>query len=376
MLRHKNIYSFVNRKPIILIAPLDWGLGHATRCIPIITHFLAIGCEVIVASNGYQQALLQHEFGNVRFVNLPGYRLTYAKNKFSTIAKILCQIPKMIRAIRYENKWLAAFLSKNQVDAVISDNRYGMYNHRVPSVFITHQLTVKTPFGRPGNHLLRSMLYRYINKFNECWVPDYSNNENFAGELSHPPSFPAIPVKYIGKLSRLSPLRGASMPDELMIILSGPEPQRSIFEALLLPQLAAYRKPVTLVRGLPEEDTLPYGNKNLVIYNHLPANRLNSIISRSDTIISRSGYSTVMDLTGFGKKCIFVPTPGQSEQEYLARYLHARQLCLYYPQHRFSLEKAIHDAAGFHPARFEGLPEETYQKAVEALAGSLMHQHS
>lgn len=366
----KKFNTTATGKPVILIAPLDWGLGHATRCIPVISYLIAIGCEVIIAAEGRQEAILKMEFGNLRFVKLRGYRLRFGKNSLSTILKIISQIPGIGIRIRYENQWLDEFLRHVRVDAVVSDNRYGLFSNKIPSVIITHQLTIKTPFGGWIDNFTRYLNYRLINKFSECWVPDYPGRENLAGELSHPEKMPAIPVHYLGLLSRISKTPSQNT-NHLLILLSGPEPQRSILEKILLQQLEAYAYTAILVRGLPDETKLPAtNNKNLQVHNHLSSSLLNQVMNDSRFIISRSGYSTVMDMMRLEKRCIYIPTPGQSEQEYLASYLAQKKMCVSYPQNDFCLQKALQEAGRLLPKEVK-TEEILYKKIINGLISQL-----
>ncbi|MEJ7738806.1 MAG: glycosyltransferase [Chitinophagaceae bacterium] len=250
-------------------------------------------------------------------------------------------------SINRENNWVTRYSRQNQVDGLISDNRWGFFNAKIPSVFITHQLTIKTPFNKFIENILRRMNYRLLEKFTECWVPDYEEENNLAGELSHPVVRPSIPIKYLGKLTRITKENISKQQNELLIILSGPEPQRSIFEVLLLKQLPMYTGQAVLVRGLPETTDILPSSSNLIVHNYLSSDALGRVINDSSVIISRSGYSTIMDLVALNKKIIFVPTPGQSEQEYLARYLHRKGLCICFPQAGFSLKKVLEEVNGF-----------------------------
>lgn len=353
-------------KPVVLLAPLDWGLGHTTRCIPLISALLSAGCQVIVAVDAKQQALLEQEFDNIRFVALKGYRLQYGKTSLHTITKIIMQIPKIVSTVYYEKKWLKEFIRSNYIHAVISDNRYGFYNKKLHSVFITHQLIIRTPFGKTIQGIIQKVNYQFIKKFTACWVPDYKGDNNLAGELSHPKRFPAVPVTYLGRLSRMKDYRPAEIKYGLLIILSGPEPQRSIFEQIVLKELQSFQSVAVMVRGLPQESSeLSILNNNVTIHNYLSSVKLRALIEQAEIIISRSGYSTVMDIIGRGKKCIFVPTPGQTEQEYLAEYLHRKQLCISFHQKNFSLEKAVRQARDFAFASMAALPAELYEEVVK-----------
>ncbi|HEU4632675.1 MAG TPA: glycosyltransferase [Flavisolibacter sp.] len=333
-------------KPKVLVAPLDWGLGHATRCIPIIKALINQGCTVFLAGEGSTKILLQKEFPQLNFLPLKGYRVRYAKHQWMLPFSIVAQIPKILLAIKKENNWLRTVAEKYSIDAVISDNRFGLSHRAIPCVFMTHQLSIKSGFGNPADRWLQQLNYRFINRFSECWVPDSENENNLGGELSHPKSLPAVPVKYMGTLSRFrDPLE--ENPKHILILLSGPEPQRTIFEALLLEQLKNYRSPVVFIRGLPghtEELHLP---ATIEVYNHLPADQLQQKIADALFVVSRCGYSTVLDMAALEKKTVLVPTPGQTEQEYLARHLMKKNLALCLEQKKFHLTHALELASAF-----------------------------
>lgn len=329
----------------ILIAPLDWGLGHATRCIPIIYHLLNNGVTVVVAASGPVKALLQQEFPQLEFLNLPGYNMRYSTGSRQGFT-LFRQVPKLIKAVNSEHKWLETLLQNRQFDAVISDNRLGFYNKDVKCIYITHQLTIKT-----GNvfsdWVAQKIHYRFINKYSECWVPDNDGENNLAGDLSHPKKRPQIPVTYIGALSRFEKTVSEKK-YALLIVLSGPEPQRTIFETIVLKQLKTYKENVLVVRGLPDSaETLSHSNKNIEIHNHLYAAALNTAFLQSKTILCRSGYTTIMDLIALQQQAILVPTPGQTEQEYLATYLQQKGIFYSTAQAGFILQKAMNAAAVF-----------------------------
>jgi UDP-N-acetylglucosamine transferase subunit ALG13 len=353
----------------ILVVPLDWGLGHATRCIPIINYLQSQGVEVILAGECETVKI----FGNTQpkpvILPLKGYRVRYSRNKGLFFLKMLIQFPKIIAAIFHEKNWLKKTVVTHQINAVISDNRFGLSHPGIPSVFISHQLAIKT-----GNSLLDAIAqkinYHFISKFNECWVPDLETGNNLAGNLSHPKNLPNIPVSYLGILSRFKKYPAEKKYD-LLIILSGPEPQRSIFENLLIEQLRNIKGRIALVRGLPVNDIpLSPGFEHAEIYNHLPAENLNEIILQSENIIARCGYSTVMDLVTLQQKAILVPTPGQTEQEYLATYLMEKKIFYTCQQENFSIVKAIESSSHFNLKQHEietGMQEDVINKWVQKL---------
>ncbi len=276
------------RKYRILVVPLDWGLGHATRSIPIIKELLANECEVLLAGEG------------------------------------------MVRS--------------HEIDAVISDNRFGLYHSKIPSIFITHQLSIKSPLGNWIEKILQRWNFKYINRFTECWIPDLLDEDNLAGELSHPFSQPKTALKYIGILSRFEKKESEEIKDHLLFILSGPEPQRTVLENKIINEVSHYEGTATIVRGLPTSSSIVPSTNMIKFYNHLPAKELSNEIQKADWVISRCGYSTVMDLVKLQKKMIMIPTPGQTEQEYLAKRLQQKQIAFTIRQKEFSLNMVLQEA--------------------------------
>jgi UDP-N-acetylglucosamine transferase subunit ALG13 len=345
------------RQARILVAPLDWGLGHATRCIPIIRELLTQGCVVWLAGEGAQKELLTAEFPELPFLDLPGYRIRYAKTAGGLVWKMIQQGPKMQKAIRFENRWLKKVVAEHGFDFIISDNRYGLYHNSVHSVFITHQLLIKSSVGKWIEKYLQKRNYNYINRFSECWVPDTASENNLAGELSHPDSKPNIPIRYVGLLSRFTkkesfnPSTSLGISTEkknhLLIILSGPEPQRSILEEKIINEISHYNYTATIVRGLPGSAAVIPSTNMIKFYNHLSAEALNGEMCAAEYVISRSGYSTVMDIATLQKKNILIPTPGQTEQEYLGIYLQKKGMAVTISQHDFTIEKALVIASAY-----------------------------
>ncbi len=330
----------------VLVAPLDWGLGHATRCIPIIQALLQQNITVLLAAEGAVATLLRQEFPDLTILALKGYRITYSSHKFLFLAKIILQIPKITAIARFEKNWLKQIVRRYKIDAVISDNRPGMYNASINSVYLTHQLYIET--GNVFlNKIARKIHYHFINRFNECWVPDAPGSMNLAGKLSHPQTLPKIPVKYLGILSRFKKYK-PEVENDLLIILSGPEPQRTLFEKTLATQLINVNKKVVMVRGLPgAKKELKVDNKNVVIFNHLSSQKLSLLIQQSVLVLARAGYSTIMDLASLQQKAILVPTPGQTEQQYLGVYLKKKKFFFVASQLNFHLVNVLQQAEQF-----------------------------
>ena len=360
----------INIRPVklqILIAPLEWGLGHATRCIPIVNQLINQNCEVYIAAEGATYYLLKQEFPELTFLSLAGYRMKYSRNKNFLPWKILTQFPKIALTIYNEHQWLKKTVKKYKFDGIISDNRFGMYHTNIPSVYITHQLLIKT-----GNSLQERIAqrihYYFINKYKECWVPDYEAN-GLAGELSHPKKLPDR-IKYLGALSRFESINSEKKYN-LLVSISGPEPQRTIFEEQLLNELKVYTGKVLFIRGLPDNSQeLKIENPSVEIKNHLCARELNAAIQQSGVVLSRCGYTTIMDLIKLQKKAVLVPTPGQTEQEYLAAYLLEKKIFYTTNQKDFDLQTSLQQANTF-PFSFTNYSMDQYKNVIRQFIGSL-----
>lgn len=324
----------------VLIAPLDWGLGHATRCIPLITILKKNNAEVFVASSGAVAELIRGEFPEVNILDLDGYGIRYSKKKSGFLLKIFLQLPRIYRAVKKENRLLKKLVDEYRFDVIISDNRLGFHHHECHSVYITHQLAIKTG-SRFLDKWAQKVNYHYINKFDECWVPDMNGPENLAGSLSHPQKMPEIPVHYIGLLSRFKKTY-IEKTLQLTILISGPEPQRTVFEKIIFEQIKSLKIPITIVRGIPQDEQvfLPPA-ENAVLFNHLKAEELNHLLQQSEMVVARSGYSTIMDLISLGQRAMLIPTPGQTEQEYLARNLFEKGIFYAVNQQDLDLKKNL-----------------------------------
>lgn len=328
------------------MAPLDWGLGHATRCIPIIRALQKKGCRIWLAAEGKQAILLQLEFPDLKILPLEGYRVRYSLNKWTLPFLLLKQIPRILKMIKQENVWLDEQLEQHHFDLVISDNRYGLSSKKTHCIFMTHQLLIKANFNWIED-LLQRINYRYIQQFAACWVPDIAGEPNLAGILSHPQKMPGIPVRYLGLLSRF---HFVQLPEKYKycILLSGPEPQRSLMETALIKAFAKLPVTCLLVRGKPGETEPVSVPEHIKVVSHLPGNELASVLLQSDYIICRSGYTSIMEILTLRRKAILIPTPGQTEQEYLGKSLMQQQYCYTFPQNEIpALEKHLQIAQSF-----------------------------
>lgn len=339
----------------VLLAPLDWGLGHATRCIPIIRELQAQGCEVLVAGSGDSLRLLRKEFPGIHYFEIPGYNPRYPL-RGSMVMAMATQLPRFVRVILSEHRAVEKIVRLHRIDLVISDNRYGCWAQFVPSVFITHQSNILMPkrFGFLSALVRKSSEY-LINRFHFCWIPDFPEGNSLAGELI---SFGKMrlrtQVRYIGWLSRFVK-RGVEsvVKYDVLAVMSGPEPQRSELERQLLPQLRSSNLRFRLVRGLPSAE---FPNDGEVV-NFLASEEMQEHIESAALIIARSGYSTVMDLMALGKKAVFIPTPGQTEQEYLAELLKRGGIAYSMSQREFNLALALTESKNY--AGFNGPEKNT-----------------
>ncbi len=301
----------------ILMAPLNWGLGHATRCIPIIKDLQRQGHRIIIASDGMALELLKKEFPKLEFETLPSYNITYAKISFFNRWHLLKQIPYVLKSIQKEKKMTAAFVKKYDLDMIISDNRFGVYSNNVKSVYLTHQLKVLSGWTGKFTTWIHKKIY---NKYDEIWVPDVAGKPNLSGKLSHFSKYINYKIKYIGILSRMKP-KNLPKKYDVLAILSGPEPQRSQLENILLAKFKHLNLKTVLIRGVVKGSKIVEKQHNTTIFNFTSAKETEQLINQSEAVICRSGYTSIMDMASMQKKVLMIPTPGQDEQQYLAGHL-------------------------------------------------------
>ena len=259
--------------------------------------------------------------------------------------------------------------ARHTFDLVVSDNRYGLKIDGLKSVIMTHQLQIMTGFGPAADYAMRKLHYRMLQKFDECWIVDNAEDSGLAGALSHPQQLPAH-ARYLGLLSQLPPPATQSAQNSgILVLLSGPEPMRSLLESKILTQIAAiedYR--FHIIAGNPTAASPAAGTHvvstpalhlpaHVTYATHADARELAAALSAAQLVICRSGYSTLMDLAMFEKKALLIPTPGQSEQEYLAGYLQAQGIALSKRQAEIDLQRDIAEALhypGFKAAAYTG----------------------
>jgi len=325
----------------ILVAPLHWGLGHATRCIPIIEALLKSNFKVMLASDGAALSLLKQEFPQLEAIQLPSYNITYPKKGHLFKLKLFLKAPHFKKTIASEKKIVHQLVASGKIQGIISDNRPGVRSEKIPSVYITHQLNVLSGIT---SYFSSKVHQKIIRKFDECWVPDIEGPNNLSGKLGHLKNL-VLPVKYIGFLSRMKK-ENLPIKYNILCLLSGPEPQRSTLEKKLVSTLKNSEKKILLVRGVVEGKIREEQWSNLTVINYLKREALQVAINGSELIISRSGYTTIMDLAALDKKAFFIPTPGQYEQEYLAERLTVDGIVPSCKQADFSIKK-LSNISGF-----------------------------
>ena len=323
----------------ILVAPLNWGLGHASRCVPLIRSFIAEGHEVILGGDGGSLTLLRRRFPKLRYVYLAPLRLRYSAGNRQVWAMVRA-LPHLVSWSIKDHALLEAVLKEEHIDRVVSDNRFGLYSDKTECVYMTHQLHIFLPQGWRWLEPLAERLHaRIYKRFKEVWVPDYEDfSRSLAGELSHlngQREKVQGTIKYIGPLSRFSGMevRDANERRTVVAVLSGLEPQRTILENEIVARYKSTEEPVVIIQGLPGRPNTRFKRGNITMIPYLSDAELVPLLKNAKRIIARSGYSTIMDLHALGLlkntasqsafpdcQIELIPTPGQPEQEYLAQY--------------------------------------------------------
>lgn len=338
----------LTKSKTILVCPLDWGLGHATRMVPIIDLLLKKGASVIIGADNRPLAYLRLRFPGCEFVKFPGYQPKYPETGSMALA-MLKAFPEMRKEAKIANRLLQELIVERNIDVVISDNRYELSTPKAYSVFVTHQLSIKTPgVATLAKPVIQQTINTYIKKYDELWIPDVEGAPNLSGVLSHGNKMPVENYHFIGPLSRFSLFdqKRKTKKVDLLILLSGPEPQRTLLEEMLIKQALNTDYSTVVLQGKPECN----GKKkieNVSILPHGDDAKMAELILGADHIICRPGYSTIMDLAILGKKAIFIPTPGQTEQEYLAAHFKMEGTFYCEKQSDFELDRAIINSERF-----------------------------
>jgi len=355
----------------VLVCPLNWGLGHAARDIPIIRHLTGIGYEVFMAGDGPAIELLRTEFPELETIPFRSIvKIRYSAHLPAWL-KITLLSPLLFYEIFSEHLRLGRIIRKLRPSLIISDNRYGLWNRRVHSILITHQLSIPLPrIARFLEYPAYLVAGAFIGKFDRCWIPDFPGSRNLSGKLSHRYKPPGNSV-FIGALSRFHlnsevAVKTSENRVKLLMILSGPEPQRSRLHNNILAQVMGFRERCVILEGRPGKLKRVDLTSTVTSYNHLPASELNGLIQSAENVICRAGYTGIMDLALMRKKALIIPTPGQTEQVYLADYLSSKGMFLTCGQDDLDLIQVLEDLDQFTPVF--NLPDEVFpNKKLEDL---------
>ena len=299
------------------------------------------GDNPIIAADKSPLAFLKQSFPDLEFIKLPGFEPTYSRGN-SQVFKLLTSIPGALIDFKKEHIEVEKIVKEHNIDTIISDNRFGCWSKNAYSVFITHQLHIQVPNLFRWTYPIVNMMSRsYIRHYDELWIPDVESEPSLSGILSHPADA-KIKTKYIGLLSRFSslptPATSAEKNIEHLVILSGPEPQRTIFENIIIKQAPDIDGKIVVLRAKPDQEGLPSDiPDNVTLYNHADDDFFVELVSKSNNIICRGGYSSLMDLVCLNRNAYLVPTPGQTEQEYLADHLSKKGLFSSCKQKEFKL---------------------------------------
>ena len=349
----------------ILVSPLDWGLGHASRLVPIIRELIHNDAKVIIASHGKSASFLKIEFPELEHIELKGIHVSYPTDRKGMVLKMVRLASRFYVSIHKEHLRTKKIVRDYRIDGIISDNRYGVWSKSKPSILLTHQLFIKAPIGQKH---IQKITQKFINRFSECWVPDYGSEDNLTGELSHQINIPGC-VKYIGPLSRFTVNNSTDEKKyDVIAIVSGPEPQKTIFKTLVVNQLRTLRIKSIVICGDPEQNVRET-DETVELVSHLSSTEMEEKIRQSKLVIARSGYSTIMDLLATNSRAFLVPTPGQTEQEYLAK-MHMKQGNFFYmEQHEFNLKEAMNIIGNYDG--LDGKKTDLYKKYVKSFLDKL-----
>lgn len=339
---------FRDSSRLILVSPLNWGLGHASRLIPIIRFLENEGHKVIIAAGQKSYELLKNECPNTKIIQFPSANIFYLPKPFFIIG-IAFQIPKLIYFTILEKIRVKKIIKQKKINCIISDNRYGFRHPKIPSAIIIHQIHIRLSFPI---RFLQAIIYKInnylIGKFNCCFIPDFDKEDNLSGKLSHNDNFTPENCHYIGILSRFSELnkKAIKIIYDFLIILSGPEPHRTHLKKVLLKQFTNTSYKIAFLEGKPEQKN-QQKTKNSTFFSHLNTVEMQKIIEQSKYIICRAGYSSIMDMVRLQKKAFLIPTPGQTEQEYLANYLYSQKIFYTQKQNELNIPKALKEMSQF-----------------------------
>lgn len=367
-----------NKKPLVVLSMLNWGFGHLTRCFPIIRSLIELKKQLLIVCTPAQQEVLARSFDGLIFFNAADDTPRYGKTKATTLLRLSLQAPFQLMKVKRDNKLLERLSQEYDIELIISDNKYGFYHSRIPSVILTHQLNIQTGLGKWADAVANRINRKLLSRFREVWVVDGVGKNSLAGSLSAASDNIDARVKWIGTLNRLQ-IRAQKGSEKLLIILSGPEPQRTILEELIVHQLPVNHRHITLIRGTKKNFSQQALQKltSLQFTNWIDLAGLAEIeqlLSQTEWVLGRAGYTSLMEWVTGGWKSIVIPTPGQAEQEYLGYYLMQRGWVFSVEQNNFDLQDSIKKAAAF--SYSEMRPAAADKNEIKALIASLLSSSS
>jgi predicted glycosyltransferase len=348
----------------ILISPLHWGLGHAMRIVPISQQLHANGCTIFIAASSTLISLLKEECPYATFIDDNSVEIKYGATSISTTIKLLSQLPVLLKQIKQEQLLVKQWIKTYDINFIISDNRYGLYHAEVPSILITHQLNIQFVFGKK---IIKKINERLIGKFFGCWVPDNADKNKRVGGILTENNSLKLKINYIGLLSRFGQIQAKNKEQinkQLLFILSGPEPQRTVFENKIIAEVTLHKIDGILVRGTQLINDKLDKSLFAACIDFANAALLKTLIENSNIIICRAGYSSIMDLICLQKKAMLVATPGQSEQVYLSKYVSSKKWFYSESQKHFSLQN-VDRVNDFDPIKIETQPFDFYQLVLK-----------
>ncbi|MHC4260691.1 MAG: glycosyltransferase family protein [Planctomycetota bacterium] len=346
----------------ILFGVFDWGLGHATRDIPLITALLKNNHVHIISTGWALQVLKGHFKDKCEYYDIPSVYPPYTRTPFFKL-KFALYSPIMIRNLRHARSKSAKVIAQ-RFDKVISDCRYDVYDTPQNSYLINHQLRFKGPIGT--EKIMEKWLASRTKMFKYVFVPDF-DSENLSGRLSHNLRY-AQPdkIRYVGILSQLQKL-DTDEDIDYFISLSGPEPQRSVFERKVFSQLNLLDGKIVIAGGNPAGQSRNFPG-NIEHHSYLNAAQQQNFMNRAKFIIARPGYTSIMEFAELGKtNVLLVPTPSQTEQEYLADYWERKKYYHHVSQYRLKLKRDIRKSKKFHGFNPPWRTQESVRRCMEII---------
>ncbi len=352
----------------IIFGICSWGLGHATRSLPIIRKFIREGDEVTVVSFGRALTLLRNELGkSAHFAELSDYHPPSSLNPRRLVVDTLLSTPAYFFAMKREHRFVEKMLNDGKVDGIFSDNRFGFYSLKAPSYFMTHQLRMLNPLDVRGLESGSEIFNRwFLERSAGVIVPDFKEN-GLSGRLAHELSvIDEDHLNYIGVLSDFT-YRPVQQDLDVLVSVSGFEPQRSVFEELVLAQMEGLEKSSVVSLGRAAETET---RGNLRVQGISSKEDQEVLLNRAKVVVSRSGYSTLMDLCALQKKALLIPTPGQTEQEYLAAYHMGRQDYHCVSERELCISAQLDAALACTPPKLQHSVDRAVENAVGIITGT------